>query len=189
MLPPDLRKYYASLSQPILMGIEDYTKAIVQVQERIVRYALPKLAHDNLEGHWTDMGDDRRKEVILEGIYRTFCALKDLTEWERRWCPEITIPNISANQGKFFLDSLKRITSDRRQGDQLQPVDFPNSAVERIWEDPKDLGMKLEARECLLSRCYYMSYVIYSILLAMVGQNFKLAYKLNMLTRIDTVQR
>lgn len=81
-------------------SLEKQTRDICVLQQDIRNYALPRLATDDFEGKWKELDPDRRKEILHEALYKPSCAGPDMED-HRRWCPEMTIPNLSAELGGF----------------------------------------------------------------------------------------
>ena len=170
-IPTEIRKY--ARSQISQTGLAKQTRSICILQQDIRNYALPRLATDDFEGKWKELNSNRRKEVLLEALYKTSCAGPDMEDY-RKWCPEMTLPSLSAENGRLFIDMLKKIITDDPTRQRTEPISFSHSMVNQIFRHDLFESIKplLES-----SRCYFISLTVWRITLAFVS-SFKCLMRL-----------
>ncbi|KAF7794717.1 hypothetical protein EIP86_005855 [Pleurotus ostreatoroseus] len=148
-------------------------RSICRLQEDLVREAAARFAGDDLENKWLSTPDARRREIILEGIYKTMC-LPDM-ENRRKWCPESTLHHLASNNGKTYIDLLKAYLPADLSVSINDPIQIPHSVMDRLLSlKPSEMnqpGMKTIIQLYKLSRAYCLSLVVWNILLAFCGIN------------------
>lgn len=164
------RKFNDALTPQSRLWLEKQTQHICVLQQDIRNYALPRLATDDLEAKWNKLDLDRRKEILLEALYQTSCVAHDMENY-RKWCPEMTLPNLSANNGRLFIDLLKEILPD---DPTKQPIIFMHPTIDLIsrYKSLEPLKPAIES-----NRCYFISMTVWRILLALydVDESYNLA--------------
>ena len=99
-IPPSL--FAAMGSDKNIFGIEYEESLICKLQHDIGVEAAKRCAEDGFEDAWRALPDDRRRELVLEGIYRTLC-IPDMDE-RRKWCPDSSLESLEpcAHWGEKF---------------------------------------------------------------------------------------
>ncbi len=85
-------------------------------------------------------------------------------------CPEMTIANISANDGKYFMDLLTKLITQRSDAPDSEVINFQNPTFDYLLGSSgvRALG-EIVRRYAESNRTYFISVVVWRILLAFVG--------------------
>jgi hypothetical protein len=86
----------------------DYDGKLLMHEEGIlIAVAIENLHDGNFEAEWKALDADRKKKLVIEGLYRAVCAApRDLT---RMTCPELTVKGLSGD-GQYGL--IKMVSID-----------------------------------------------------------------------------
>ncbi|KAJ6493006.1 hypothetical protein C8R45DRAFT_181716 [Mycena sanguinolenta] len=83
------------------------TKEMMEVEGHLIAHALEDVVYGNFEADWAALDTKKKREIVLEGLYRGACAAP--REDSRVSCPEMTVAGL-AGDGKYsFLSLLKRL--------------------------------------------------------------------------------
>ncbi|KAJ7600304.1 hypothetical protein C8J56DRAFT_6910 [Mycena floridula] len=100
-----------SISDMPSMNIElaGLTKQVMQAEGSLIAIAIENLVYGTFEADWKVMDLEKKKELIVEGLYRAACA--PCGEYSREHCPEMTVKSlIGEGEGEYsFINLLKRI--------------------------------------------------------------------------------
>ncbi|KAJ6525001.1 hypothetical protein B0H19DRAFT_1199624 [Mycena capillaripes] len=130
---PDQENYWKSCG-PIaeLKQHNDYSSKLLMHEEGIlVAVAIENLRDGNFEAEWKSLDADKKKEFVIEGIYRAVCAApRDLT---RMTCPELTVKGLSGNGQYSLINMLERIIAHDPTGNRRVKTMylFSNPQVDR----------------------------------------------------------
>jgi hypothetical protein len=91
----------ANLNQEVATRIRE----IMHVEGRLIASAMDSIVYGTFEAEWKELELDKKKDVVLEGLYRGACAAP--RDNSRIMCPEMTIKNLVSN-GEFNLINLVR---------------------------------------------------------------------------------
>ncbi|KAJ6528150.1 hypothetical protein B0H19DRAFT_1195348 [Mycena capillaripes] len=130
---PDQENYWKSCG-PIaeLKQHNDYSSKLLMHEEGIlIAVAIENLRDGNFEAEWKALDADKKKELVIEGIYRAVCAApRDLT---RMTCPELTVKGLSGNGQYSLINMLERIIAHDPTGNRRVKTMylFSNPQVDR----------------------------------------------------------
>lgn len=161
---PELKKLVRDTMQQSLLAQEKTLQSIIQLQKDIVEYASVKHSHANVVSSWEGVDEATRSDIVLEAFYQVSLAGPDM-EGYRKWCPDMTIANICRNRGQLFLQLLSALIGYWKANPAL-PALFPHPAVDRVNEE---LDIESMAKNNKISRAYFVSFMIWRILLKLVS--------------------
>ncbi|KAF7343171.1 MYND domain protein [Mycena venus] len=82
-------------------------KLLMHEEGILIAVAIENLHDGNFEAEWKALDADKKKELVIEGIYRAVCtAPRDLT---RMTCPELTVKGLSGDGKYSLIKMLERI--------------------------------------------------------------------------------
>ena len=168
-VPQHVQNFSRGPTQMMELGLLQQTKHINKLQQDIRDFALPKLAIEDLEENWKSLDPTRREQLILLAFYKASTSSPDM-ERHRQWCPEMIIAHISANDGKYFMDLLTTIITQRSDTPDPEVINFPNPTFDYLLGSPgvRALG-EIIRRQAESNRTYFISLVVWRILLAFVS--------------------
>ncbi|KAJ7766194.1 hypothetical protein B0H16DRAFT_387851 [Mycena metata] len=106
---PSHEKYWKACG-PIadLKQHNDYSGKMLMHEEGIlIAVAIENLYDGNFAAEWKGPAADKKKELVVEGVYRAVCAApRDLT---RMTCPELTVKGLSGDGKYSLIKMLERI--------------------------------------------------------------------------------
>jgi hypothetical protein len=159
-----------------LLQQEQKTREICTLQSDIARAVVPAYVSDGFEYRWKALPLQRRRELVLEGLYRASCVA--WLEDRRGLCPDITLSSLCANEDNDeYLRLLKAILPSKPLADDdtiPTPIYIPHPKIDYIWALPKgeqqnSLGLKTWVRDTQLDRIYFVSMALWNIFLAFVS--------------------
>ncbi|EKM56191.1 uncharacterized protein PHACADRAFT_122440 [Phanerochaete carnosa HHB-10118-sp] len=155
----------------VIFAAEYEASCICKLQHDIAREATKRFAENDFENAWKALSDDRRQEIVLEGIYRTMC-IPDMEE-RRKYCPDSSLENLTSRGGEEYLRMLKCLLPSNLDALPTVPLEIPHTFVDRIFtpteEELQYPGCKTFFRSMKNSRTYALSTVIWNILLTFYG--------------------
>ncbi|KAJ7259028.1 hypothetical protein C8J57DRAFT_1234017 [Mycena rebaudengoi] len=83
------------------------TKDIMLDEGSLVALAVENLLSGNFEADWNDLDTKRKKEIVLEGLYRGACAAP--RDNSRITCPEMTIQGLVGDEKYNLINLLRRL--------------------------------------------------------------------------------
>ncbi|KAJ7799521.1 hypothetical protein B0H13DRAFT_2390985 [Mycena leptocephala] len=109
------------------LGIAQRTKELMRDEGLLVAIAIENLVYGNFESEWKELGLERKRELIMEGLYRGSCCSP--RENSRELCPELTIEGLVGDGEYNLINLLRRIiahdpTGNRRAPDLLKAFLF-----------------------------------------------------------------
>ncbi|KJA22125.1 hypothetical protein HYPSUDRAFT_665697 [Hypholoma sublateritium FD-334 SS-4] len=165
-IPLHVQNFVRGPAQKIELALLQQTRHVGRLQKDIRNFALPKLAIEDLENKWRLLDPTRREQLILLAFYKASTSSPDM-EHHRKWCPEMTIAKIAANDGKYFIDLLTTLVTQRSDALEAEVVNFPNPMFDYLL---RTLGIDATGermkRYALSNRTYFISLVGWRILLA-----------------------
>ncbi|KAF8155011.1 hypothetical protein K438DRAFT_1987237 [Mycena galopus ATCC 62051] len=148
------------------------TAEIMSVEGRLIALALENLEYGSFEADWAALNKGKKKEIVLEGLYRGACAAP--RDNSRVSCPEMTIAGL-VGDGEYNLINLpKRIVAHdptgngRVKGLYLFIHPYVDHEM-RHTEDAPD-HLKCYMYGVALLRNYYIVETLYGILQAYHGR-------------------
>jgi hypothetical protein len=121
----------ATMSGEELLGDIQLTKAICDLQQDFSRRVVESLAVLNFEAEWRHLPDSRRRELILEGIWRaSVCGGYDM-EQRRMWCPEITVSGLGDQHGAGFMALVKKLLPSDVHSPIVEPTFISHPIMDR----------------------------------------------------------
>ncbi|KAJ7020060.1 hypothetical protein C8F04DRAFT_311786 [Mycena alexandri] len=86
----------------------DYNGKMLMHEEGIlIAVAIENLHDGNFAAEWKGLAADKKKELVIEGVYRAVCvADRDLT---RLTCPELTVKGLSGGGKYGLIKMLERV--------------------------------------------------------------------------------
>ncbi|KAK0210102.1 hypothetical protein DFS33DRAFT_1251351 [Desarmillaria ectypa] len=169
-MPPERIRFLKDTeSHPSLQLEKDVrTKEICILQRDLAQAAVTGLSNDNLEERWRSLTQQRREELVLEGLYVTACVPNGMENW-RLWCPEMTVATLSGTNDRDFIHLLKMLLPVDQVKETLStPLLLSNPAFEELVMTDDAVFTRLVDRYRLY-RSYFITMVIWSILNAFYG--------------------
>ncbi|KAK0455235.1 uncharacterized protein EV420DRAFT_589446 [Desarmillaria tabescens] len=169
-IPPERIRFLKDAeSLPSLQLEKDSrTKEICILQRDLAEAAVTGLSNDNLEERWRSLSQQRREELVLEGLYVTSCVPNGMETW-RTWCPEMTVATLSGTNDRDFIHLLKMLLPVDRVKETLgTPLLVPNPAFEELMMTD-DAMLRRMVDRYRLYRSYFITMAVWSILNAFYG--------------------
>jgi hypothetical protein len=88
------------------LSVAQRTKELMRMEGLLVAIALENLVYGAFESEWKELAAERKKELVLEGLYRGSCCSP--RENSRVICPELTIDGLTGD-GEYNLIHLVSI--------------------------------------------------------------------------------
>lgn len=145
-------------------------RQVCQYDIDLARHLHPLAWHVFQQG-WRALSDERRKELVLEGLYRASC----MSEESRSMTPEMTLKNLTKDNGSEVLRLLFHWTNRPHltHATHLEPVYVPNRMVDYLLslsdEEAKILGAKASMRMMRIGRMEFMCLALCNIYRAYVS--------------------
>ncbi|KAK0227718.1 hypothetical protein IW262DRAFT_1346928 [Armillaria fumosa] len=144
------------------------TKEMCLLQRDLAQAAVAGLSNDNLEERWRSLSQQRREELVLEGLYVTACVPNGMEGW-RLWCPEMTVATLSGTNDRDFIYLLKMLLPDDQVKETLStPLLLENPAFEELVKT-NDIVLTQIFDGYRLKRSYFITMTVWSILNAFYG--------------------
>ncbi|KAK0441304.1 hypothetical protein EV421DRAFT_2036342 [Armillaria borealis] len=144
------------------------TKEMCLLQRDLAQAAVTGLSNDNLEERWRSLSQQRREELVLEGLYVTACVPNGMENW-RLWCPEMTVATLSGTNDRNFIHLLKMLLPDDQVKETLStPLLLANPAFEDLVKT-NDIVLRQIFDGYRLKRSYFITMTVWSILNAFYG--------------------
>lgn len=160
--------------EPITSGVilEDLRHCILHVRERIVQNFVTAAGQDNFEEKWRELDPQRRKEIVLEGVYQT--CTEPLLEYFRVSCPDSTVEHLSSGDGETFIAMLKLFLPNNPDDDIRDAVHIPHAGFEQLWSPSRteqdDNGSLIRFTITMkYGRSFFMTKVLLNIMAAFVS--------------------
>jgi hypothetical protein len=80
-------------------------KDLMAVEGRLIASAMTDIVYGTFEADWKALDPEKKKEIVLEGLYRGACAAP--RDNSRVMCPEMTVKNL-VGDGEYNLINLVR---------------------------------------------------------------------------------
>lgn len=168
VMNPDEVSLFAS--DRILMEMQQEVRLICKMQEDLAKQVAIRSAEEDFEGKWRSLSNQKRREVVLEGIYRTMC-IPDMEE-RRKWCPDSTLKYLTSSNGEAYLRVLKALLPANLGTRTTEPIQVSHPVTDRLFTlkpaDENKPGYKTFMRMYRLSRTYCLTTVIWNIFLTFV---------------------
>ncbi|KAJ6480065.1 hypothetical protein DFH09DRAFT_1214709 [Mycena vulgaris] len=141
-------------------------KEIMREEGLLIANAIQSLVYDDMEADWTALDIEKRKEFVVEGLYRGACAVSSNTS--RLLCPEMTVDGLISDGEYSVINLLKRIVEHDPSGNRRVKKIFlfahPRAESEtRCREESPDL-LKAWLYRAVLVRNYYIVAALTGIL-------------------------
>ncbi|THG94640.1 hypothetical protein EW026_g6868 [Hermanssonia centrifuga] len=147
------------------------TRLICDLQRDLAKWASRRFAEDGFERRWKALAAGDRKNVVLEGIYRTMC-LPDMED-RRNLCPDSTSEYLNSQNGDAFLRMLKEFLPGRHAVTS-EPIHIPHPIVDRLLTlspaDEAKPGLQIAIRLYRLRRIYCLTTIVWNTFLAFYGE-------------------
>lgn len=159
------------------MTLETIRRVIPTFREAIVKNLVSATGQDNFEGRWRELNPDKRRDVVLEGVFQT-CA-EPFMEYYRGLCPDSTVKHLSSNGGETYLAMLKLFLPNNPDDNIADAVHIPHAGFDRLWDpdrferNDKEPIVRL-AITMKYSRALFMTKVLYNIFAAFVSDRIRL---------------
>lgn len=164
-----------SNSDSSILQQDRHTREICDLQTDMTRALVESWIHDDFERRWKDATDQKRKEVILEGIVRVCKSVKWL-ERKRGFCPEVTLRKLSADKGESYLQLMRKVIPERLPSltnVMIEPVYVPHPIIEHMFRLTDEESHKPQCtsviRSYRLQRTYFLTMALWNIFLAFVS--------------------
>jgi hypothetical protein len=171
-IPADIIRLKETQEQ--ILHIDKNAREVVKLQDDLCTSALRGWGGDDFQNKWKSLPQQRREDIIIEGIYRASCA--GPLEKYRGLCPEITLRALSANNGQKYLDLVKTFLEESSASigaSQTEAIYIKNPAVDPTFalseHEARLPGARMFIREHRLYRMYFMTMSIWNIFLAFVS--------------------
>lgn len=146
-------------------------KLICELQQDLAKAAALRFSEDHFEQEWMNAPSERRREIVLRGIYRSMC-IPDMEE-RRKWCPDSTMRHLTSDGGRTYIRMLKSLLPSSLAAPIIEPMSVPHPLVDRLFTiPPSDMdrpGYKFIYQMYSSNRSYCLTTTIWNILLAFVG--------------------
>ncbi|KAJ7641883.1 hypothetical protein FB45DRAFT_901252, partial [Roridomyces roridus] len=111
----------------------------------LVTLAHEQLEHCNFEADWKALSVEKKKEIVLEGLYRGSCACP--RDSSRLDCPELRIEGLIGDGEYNLINLLKQILarSPIRNLPYLEIFEYEHPAVDHQYKCPPDAPETLKA--------------------------------------------
>ncbi|KAK0493290.1 hypothetical protein EDD18DRAFT_415803 [Armillaria luteobubalina] len=144
------------------------TKEMCLLQRDLAQATVAGLSNDNLEERWRSLSQQRREELVLEGLYVTACVPNGMEGW-RLWCPEMTVATLSGTNDRGFIHLLKMLLPDDQVKETLStPLLLENPAFEELVKT-NDIVFTEIFDGYRLKRSYFITMAVWNILNAFYG--------------------
>ncbi|KAJ7176069.1 hypothetical protein C8R43DRAFT_1230303 [Mycena crocata] len=148
------------------------TKEIVRCQEELIGFAMENLVYGTFEADWKRLDLKKKKELVLEGLYRGACAAP--RDNSRISCPEMTIDGLVGDTEYNLISLLKCIIdhSSSGHGHVTTPFLFVHPYTENELQLSASCPENIKAfvYDALLLRNFYMTETLVGILQAYHNQ-------------------
>ncbi|KAJ7473457.1 hypothetical protein FB451DRAFT_1367399 [Mycena latifolia] len=158
--------------------IASLVKELMNVEGCLIDLALENLVLGSFEAEWMALDGKKKREVVLEGLYRGACTAP--RDSSRILCPEMTIDSLMGDGEYNLINLLKRIiehhSSFPGNGRVTGLYLFPHPYVEheaRYSEGATD-ALKGFVYHCVLLRNFYIVDTLVGILEAFKGHPARL---------------
>ncbi|KAJ7844065.1 hypothetical protein B0H13DRAFT_2364465 [Mycena leptocephala] len=98
------------------LGIAQRTKELMRDEGLLVAIAVENLVYGNFESEWKELDLERKRELVLEGLYRGSCCSP--RENSREICPELTIEGLVGDGEYNLINLLRRIIAHDPTGNR-----------------------------------------------------------------------
>ncbi|KAJ7249851.1 hypothetical protein C8J57DRAFT_1521465 [Mycena rebaudengoi] len=98
------------------LSVAQRTKELMRMEGLLVAIALENLVYGAFESEWKELAAERKKELVLEGLYRGSCCSP--RENSRVICPELTIDGLTGDGEYNLIHLLKRIIAHDPTGNR-----------------------------------------------------------------------
>ncbi|KAJ6551795.1 hypothetical protein B0H19DRAFT_178981 [Mycena capillaripes] len=82
-------------------------KEMIEREGSLIAFALDKMVYANFEADWATLGSNKKKELVLEGLYRGACAAP--RDNSRVVCPEMTVNGLAGDGEHNLIRLVKRL--------------------------------------------------------------------------------
>ncbi|KAJ6467066.1 hypothetical protein C8R47DRAFT_1078783 [Mycena vitilis] len=96
--------------------IAQVTKELMRDEGILIANALENLVYGTFDSDWKALGVERKRELVLEGLYRGSCISP--RENSRVFCPELTIDGLIGDGEYCLINLLKRIIAHDPTGNR-----------------------------------------------------------------------
>ncbi|KAJ7496284.1 hypothetical protein B0H11DRAFT_2000425 [Mycena galericulata] len=138
------------------------------VEGQLIDLALTDLVYGTFEADWESLDTKRKKELVLEGLYRGACAAP--RDNSRASCPEMTVAGLVGNGEYNFINLLKRLIAHDPTGNgrvkKIYLFAHPYVAHELRYSDEAPELVKTFLYHSDLLRNFYILETLYGILQA-----------------------
>ncbi|KAF7794721.1 hypothetical protein EIP86_005859 [Pleurotus ostreatoroseus] len=159
------------VSDATALSLHEYPRHICDLQQDLAKEAARRFAENDFENAWLSQSQDKRREVVMEGIYRTMCI--PAMETRRKFCPDSTLSHLTSKQGRTYIDMLRTVLPSNIGANSTEPLHFPHPIVDRVLsltaENERKPGAIAMYRMSCLFRTYCLTAIIWNILLAFVS--------------------
>lgn len=145
---------------------ERVTQDICKLQGDLVRLALERMSSDDFEQKWKESTQERREEIVLEGLYKACCVPE--MERHRGWCPEMTVKNLARNGGQAYIDILMTFVPNDMGVKITEPTLIPHPGLDAYYKKAEGSTPP----EIQKYRAYFIILTVWYILLAFVSVIF-----------------
>lgn len=170
VVPPEAAAMLGSSSA--LFTMQQEVNLICGMQLDLAKEAAVRFAEDDFEKKWRALSNDKRREVIMEGIYRTMC-IPDMED-RRKWCPDSTLNHMASGNGETYLHMRKSLLPGDINTPITEPKQISHTVMDRLFTlsaaDERKPGMKTVVRMYNLSRTYCLTTIIWNTFLAFVSR-------------------
>ena len=167
-MSPQTAAFLAKIQPHTRLACLNQSREICTLQRDLFEFAAERFVLDDLEQKWQDLTQNRREELVLEGIWRAAHVGPDLESY-REWCPDITVKNLAGNTTNGFLQLVQRLMPPDLESDLKEPIKIPHPVVDQLLRVPQNFRAKGTADNEQLPRCYFITMTLWQIMLAFVG--------------------
>ncbi|KAH8809580.1 hypothetical protein DL96DRAFT_1821847 [Flagelloscypha sp. PMI_526] len=162
----------------VLTSLQQIKQEICDLQLDLTKMAIRRFAERDMENQWICSTEDRRTELILEGLVRT-CEATSEFEPRRGLCPETTVARLNRDSGAGYLDLLRahllpetNLIPEGYRTLDCAPVDWMlglsvNASPAPLANHP---GYKVLQEMNRSARAYFLSLFVWYTMLAFYGE-------------------
>ncbi|KAI0701037.1 hypothetical protein BC835DRAFT_1324622 [Cytidiella melzeri] len=151
------------------------SQEICRLQSHIARVAIPACSNGGFEQKWRNIPDEKRREIVLEGLYNASCVPR--LEKKRGLCPDFTLSLLSARDGAEYLRLLREVLLSPPLSGSTSPIFIAHPKIDHIWTSNRPRGQQREipglkayVQDIRLDRAYFASMALWSIFQAYYGE-------------------
>jgi len=164
------RTYRLLTQASMAKDLERVRSDILDLQSDARRRIIMRLASNNFAENWASTPLQKRKEYILEAIYKTSSAGLDFEDY-RKWCPEITVEGLGGHPQAYLKLLMFFVESEIKVKGETQLTYFPHPVVDSIFRRIESYDA-VAVSKFKMDRTLYITMILWRVYLAFVSTSF-----------------